>query len=155
MFNFYRAKPSVVRWLFRLWPPFWFTGIYFSYISHDFRELTMRMPLRFYNRNLVGTHFGGSLYAMTDPCYMLMMMYNLGSDYYIWDKTASIDYVKPGRGTVTCHFVLSKDDIDDVVAQTMQGQKYLKTLSATITDDSNNIICTLTRTLYIRKKEGV
>ena len=50
------------------------------------------MKLRFWNANDVGTHFGGSLFAMTDAF--------LGSDYVVWDKAASIGYRKPGRGTV-------------------------------------------------------
>ena len=61
------------------------------------------MGLNRLNRNYVGTQFGGSLYAMTDPFFMLMLMENLGRDYVVWDKAANIEFVS-GQGPGACAF---------------------------------------------------
>lgn len=56
----------------------------------------------------MGTHFGGSLYAMCDPFYMWILMENLGKDFIVWDKAATIRFKKPGTGTVNAEFEISK-----------------------------------------------
>ena len=35
--------------------------------AEDYRHARVELRQRWYNRNYVGTHFGGSLFAMTDP----------------------------------------------------------------------------------------
>ena len=69
-----------------LYPPYWGTGIFVKKISPDFREIIVQMKMTWYNRNYVNTHFGGSLYSMTDPFFMLMLMQILGKEYIVWDK---------------------------------------------------------------------
>ena len=90
------------------WPPFLGAGIRVKSLQDDFRDAVVELRLGRLNRNYVGTHFGGSLYAMTDPFFMIMLLYNLGDDYLVWDKSGSIEYVAPGRGTVSAHFHLSE-----------------------------------------------
>ena len=82
--------------MLNIYPPYWGTGIVVSKVAPDFTEIVVQMKKRFYNRNYVDTHFGGSLYSMVDPFYMLMLINILGKDYVVWDKSAFIDFVKPG-----------------------------------------------------------
>jgi acyl-coenzyme A thioesterase PaaI-like protein len=79
------------------WPPFLGAGIRVRSFADDFREAVVELKMGRFNRNYVGTHFGGSLYAMTDPFFMIMLLHNLGGDYLVWDKSGSIEYVAPGR----------------------------------------------------------
>jgi len=109
------------RLLLNLYPPFLGTGICVKKISEDFREILVEMRLGWYNRNYVNTHFGGSIYAMTDPFYMLMLIKNLGDEYIVWDKSATVDFVKPGRGTVFAHFILTEEMIIDIAERTKSG----------------------------------
>ena len=141
-----------IKWLIRLWPPLWFTGIRFDYIAQDFRHIRVSMPLRFYNKNLDGLQFGGSLYMMTDPCYLMMIARNLGDEYRVLDKAASIDYIKPGTSTVFADFVLAQDDVDDIIQNTAGGDKYFKDFTINIKNKQNELIATVIKTLYIRKK---
>lgn len=97
-------RANTFRRLINLWPPFLFAGIRANRISADYREVDVALRLRWFNRNYVGTHFGGSLFAMTYPWYMLMLMRILGRDYYVWDRHSSIDFIVPGRGTVSAAF---------------------------------------------------
>jgi acyl-coenzyme A thioesterase PaaI-like protein len=145
--------PSLTASLLSWWPPFWFTGIRFTYISPDFRQVTVRMALRFYNKNVVGIQYGGNLFSMTDPCYMMLLMHNLGRQYKVIDQSASIEFIKPGVATVIAHCQLTDADVTDIVAQTAQGEKYLKTFAINIHEViSGDLIAKVTRVVYIRKK---
>ncbi len=101
------------RWI-NFWPPFLGMGIRIKRIAEDMKAVDVEMKLRWWNANYVGTHFGGSLAAMADPFYMLMLMANLGRDYIVWDKAATIRYRKPGRGTVHAEFRITDSQLDDI-----------------------------------------
>ncbi len=145
--------PKLFRHLINLYPPYVGTGIRVLFISPDYRRIKVQMKYRFYNRNYVGTHFGGSLYAMIDPFYMLMLLNILGKDYLVWDKAARIEFVKPGRTTVTADFSIDQALIDTIKAETEGGEKYLPELTVYIMDPEGEVVARGLKTLYIRKKE--
>lgn len=101
-----KATPARLRRFMNLWPPFLFSGVRVETIAADWRHARVRLKLAWYNRNYVRTHFGGSLFAMTDPFWMLMVLHHLGRDHFVWDKAGEIEFVKPGRGVVQASFVL-------------------------------------------------
>jgi acyl-coenzyme A thioesterase PaaI-like protein len=140
------------KFLLNAYPPYWGTGISIKRISPDFGRMTVRMKMRWYNRNYMGTHFGGSLYAMVDPFYMLMLIQILGEKYVVWDKSALIDFVKPGKGTVTAEFHVERALIDTIKARTAEGEKYLPELTLEIKDRSGEIVARVVKTLYVRRK---
>ncbi|MGC8658637.1 MAG: DUF4442 domain-containing protein [Desulfomonilaceae bacterium] len=143
---------KVFKFLLNVYPPYWATGISVLKVAPDFREVIVQMKMRCYNRNYVNTHFGGSLYAMTDPFYMLMLMQILGNGYVVWDKSATIDFLKPGRGTVTARFLIDEDRLLNVLKNTDQGQKYTPIFDVDIVDEQGNTVARVSKTLYIRKK---
>jgi acyl-coenzyme A thioesterase PaaI-like protein len=145
-------NPKTAKLLINLWPPYLGTGIRVRFIADDWREVVVSMSLRCYNRNYVGSHFGGSLYAMTDPFYMLMLINNLGSEYRVWDQAGRIEYVKPGRGKVTATFKIGEDLLKKISVQTAGGEKYLEDLPITVSDAAGEIVARITRTLYFRRK---
>jgi len=112
----------------------------------------VQMKLRFYNRNFVGTHFGGSLFSMTDMIYMLMLLHQIGRDHWIWDKSADIDFIKPGRGSVYAKFRLDQDHIDQIVNQTASKDKHFEPLQVEIRDSDDELIARVNRLLYVRWK---
>ena len=145
-------KANTLRRIVNLWPPFLFSGIHVNRISPDYREAEVQLKMHWYNRNYVGVHFGGSLFAMSDALYMLMLINVLGKGYYVWDQRASIDYLKPGRGTVTAHFRLDDTVLAKIYANTAAGEKYLPVFPVDITDAKDEVIARVMKTLYIRKK---
>ncbi len=147
-----KASPRFVRLLMNLYPPFIGAGIRLTYISDDWREVHVAMKLTWYNRNVAGTQFGGSLYAMTDPILMLMLMQLLDSAYVIWDKAASIDFVKPGRGTVKAVFTISEAELAEIRARIADGSKYLPEFSVKVVDEQGELVAAVKKVLYIRKK---
>src|SRR5271169_6594091 len=100
---------KLFKFLSNIYIPYLGTGIVVKSVSPDYREIFVQMKLRWYNRNYVGTHFGGSLYAMTDPFFMLMLISILGEEFVVWDKSAHIDFIKPGKGTVTARFLITEE----------------------------------------------
>jgi len=116
------------------------------------KTVDVEMKLRFWNANYVGTHFGGSLFAMTDPFFMLMLMANLGRDYIVWDKAATIRYRKPGKGTVRAEFCLSDIQIDDIREKLNTLPKYEPIFSVEVKDEAGVVIAEVEKLLHVRKK---
>lgn len=145
-------RASTLRRILNLYGPYLGAGVRVEHIADDFSCIRVAMPLRWYNRNYVGTQFGGSLYSMTDPFMMLMLMRRLGSDYIVWDKSARIDFLRPGTGTVRATFSLDDARLDDVRAATANGDKYLPEWQINVTDDNGEVIARVTKTLYIKRK---
>ncbi len=144
-------KRLLIRFL-SFWPPYLGAGIRVRKISPDYREIEVEMRQRWYNTNYVGVHFGGSLYAMTDPFYMLMLIENLGRDYIVWDKAASIRFKRPGRGCVHARFRITEHQLQEIQQATDRDGKYETTLKATVTDSSGTIVAEVEKLLYIRRK---
>ena len=143
------------RWLRRLmncWPVFIGAGIRVRRIADDWSEAVIEMPLTWYNRNCVRTHFGGSLYAMTDPFHMLLAMHRLGNDYIVGDKAGSIDYVAPGRGKVTARIAIDEARIDEIRRQASDGSKVLPEFTADVVDEAGAVVARVNKTLYVRLK---
>jgi acyl-coenzyme A thioesterase PaaI-like protein len=142
------------RWI-NLWPPFFGAGIRVVYISPDMKSADVEMKLRWWNANYVGTHFGGSLFAMTDAFYMLMLMANLGGDYIVWDKAASIRYRKPGRGTVRAEFRLSDGVLRDIREKLEDLPKYEPVFRVEVKDEQEIVIAEVEKVLHVRRREPV
>jgi len=149
-----KVSARLARRFINLWPPLLFAGIRVRHADENFRDIEVELKLRWWNRNSMGTAFGGSLFAMTDPFYMLMLQQNLGPTYIIWDQAAEIAFLSPGRGTVRARFTLTKPIIDDILSATASGQKYLPEFSVDITDKAGTLIARVKRVIYIRKKRA-
>ncbi|HWY99920.1 MAG TPA: DUF4442 domain-containing protein, partial [Edaphobacter sp.] len=106
------------------WPPLFGTGIRVTRLDKDLRAIDVEMRLTRWNRNYMGVHFGGSLFAMTDPFYMFMLATNLGNEFVVWDKGASIRYKKPGKGRVRAEFRLSEDRLQEIRATVEQDGRF-------------------------------
>ena len=145
-------SPSKFRHVMNLWPPFLFSGIRVREISAGWRSVRVELRQHWYNRNYVGTHFGGSLFAMTDPFWMIMTMQALGRGYIVWDKAATIDFIKPGRGTVTARFDLDDATLDAIRAATAGGEKTLHWFETPVTDASGETVALVRKQIYVRRK---
>ena len=141
-----------MRRLFNMWPPFRAAGIRVREIAPDFRSATVELRMRLLNRNYVGTHFGGSLFSMTDPFFMIMMMKNLGSDYVVWDKAGTVRFLKPARGTVTARFHLPGEAVEEAREKTAGGEKHEPRFRVDIVDAAGVVVADVEKTLYIRRK---
>lgn len=145
-------KASVFRHGINLWPPFLLAGIHVTGISADYRHTRVELRQRPWNMNYVRSHFGGSLFAMTDPFWMLMLLHNLGRDYYVWDKAGEIEFVKPGKGVVATEFRIDDALLDDIRTATAGGDKYLHWFSNDVLDARGDIVARVRKQVYVRLK---
>jgi len=148
------SQAHALRRGINLWPPFLGAGIRVKHIAPDMKSIDVEMKLRWWNANYVGTHFGGSLFAITDAFYMLMLMANLGRDYIVWDKAASIRFRKPGRGTVRAEFRLTDAQLEDIREKLKTLPKYEPRFPVTVKDEQGTVIAEVERLLYVRKKDS-
>lgn len=145
-------KATTLRHGLNLWPPFLFSGVHVRHISDDWRHAEVELRMRPWNRNYVGSHFGGSLFAMTDPFWMLLALKALGQDYIVWDRSGSIEFIKPGRGTVRARFDLTPHVLDEIRAATAGGDKYLCWFDTDVMDATGDVVARVRKQLYIRRK---
>jgi len=139
--------------LLRFWPPYLGAGISVVHVAEDLSVLEVEMKLSPWNRNFVGTQFGGSLYSMCDPFFMLMIMMQLGAGYVVWDKSASIEFLKPGRGRVKARFEVPATLLEQLKRDTDAAGKINPKLEATIFDEEGQAIARVTKVLSIRRKD--
>ena len=141
-----------LRRLLNCWPPFLFAGIRVRAIADDFRYARVELGLHWYNRNFVGTHFGGSLFAMTDPFWMLLTMNALGPDYIVWDQAGAIEFLAPGRGKVSVEFRLDDAVLEELRAATADGEKALRWFETDVRAADGSVVARVRKQLYVRRK---
>ena len=146
-------KSKLRRWGFNLFPAYRGTGGRLEYLSDDFSEIHVRLPLNWRTRNYVGTIFGGSLYAAVDPIYMIMLIKLLGRDYVVWDKAATIRFRRPGRTTLRARFRVGPEEVENIKAE-LAGRKSLdRVYRVELTDADGRVHAEIEKTLYIAKKQ--
>jgi hypothetical protein len=136
----------------RFYPPYLGAGIRLLHVDHDLRNLEVGMKLAAWNQNFVGTQFGGSLYSMCDPFYMLMLIHHLGPDFTVWDKSATIDFLKPGRGFVRARFELSEERLTQIREELAAQGKSHPRFEVTVVDERGEAIARVGKLLSIRKR---
>jgi len=145
-------KASLFRHGINLWPPFLASGIHVTRLDDDYRHARVELRMRPWNRNYVGTHFGGSLFAMTDPFWMLLVLHNIGRDHLVWDQAGSIEFLRPGRGTVHAEFTLDQGVIDELKRATAGGEKALRWFDTEVLDSTGEPVARVRKQLYVRLK---
>lgn len=140
------------RLAFNLFPCWRGTGARVTYIASDHREMRVKLSLSWRTRNYVGTIFGGSLYAATDPPLMIMLMKNLGEEYVVWDKAANIRFLKPGRSTLYARFVITEEDLESIRKEAAEKKSLDRIFRIELADKDGVVHAEVDKTIYIRRK---
>jgi len=146
-------KPKTLRRVLNLWPPFWGAGIRVIELAEDWSFAKVRLRKYWFNRNYVNTHYGGSLFSMTDPFYMLLLLHKMGRDYVVWDKKAEIKFIKPGRKDVFAEFKVSEQQVSDFKEQLRTQDKIEPVFEVDIMDADGLLIAKVWKTIHISKKQ--
>lgn len=128
-----------------------YTGANIQVRSLDRYTVESSMTLVETNTNYVGTHFGGSLYSMCDPFFMFLLMQNLGDGYIVWDKAANIDFIKPGKGTVTARFYISEEELNALRDELTKVKKLDRIYECEVKDEQGDVVARMKKTLYVRR----
>jgi acyl-coenzyme A thioesterase PaaI-like protein len=145
--------PWLTRLMFNLWPCYRGTGGRVAYVSRDCREIRIRLPLSWRTYNYVGTIYGGSMYAAIDPIYMYMLIQNLGPDYVVWDKAATIHFKKPGRTTLYARFVLDEAELEAIRQALVHQPAIDRVYTIELVDEGGAAHAIIEKTIYIRRKQ--
>lgn len=143
------------RWFARLlnfWPPFRCAGIRVRHISTDWRQIEVELKLGLFNRNYMGSHFGGSLFSMSDPFYWLIATHALGREYTVSHKGGRIEFLKPARGRVRARFAIADCALADIRRRTADGSRDLPEFAVDIVDEAGEVVARAAQTLHIRRK---
>ena len=143
-----------MRWGFNFFPAYRGTGARITYIAGDFREIRVRLPLNWRTRNYVGTIFGGSLYAAVDPMYMIMLIKILGPEYVVWDKAATIRFLKPGRTTLKARFLVTEEEIRTIRELVENAPSVDRVYRIELKDAEGKVHAEVDKTIYIRRKRA-
>ena len=146
-------RTRLARHAFNLYPTIWGTGGRISYIASDWREMRVEIPLRLRTRNYVGTIFGGSMYAAVDPWYMIMLIKNLGPEYVVWDKAASIRFLRPGRSTLKALFLLDEAELQAIREALETERSVDRVYPVELVDREGTVCARVEKTIYVRRKE--
>lgn len=147
-----RWTPRRLRRVLNLYPPYLGAGVRVKHVDPEWREARVEMKLRWWNRNAVGTHFGGSLYTMVDPHLMLLLMQRLGSEYVVWDQAATIEFRKPGRGRVTATLEITDEEVEAIRASAADGQPHRPEFEVEVLDEAGDVVAAVTKVLYVRRR---
>ena len=134
--------------------PFVGGGICVTSHSDDLRSIDVEMQMTPANRNYFGTHFGGSLFAMTDPFCMIMLHHALGEGFVVWDKAGSIRFRRPGLTTVRAHFALTDARLAEIRAALGRDGTYDAVFPVEIVDPLGEVICMVERVIYCATEEA-
>ncbi len=139
-------------YIWNFWPPFFGAGITVHHVSRDMLFAKMRLKWRPWSKNLVGTQFGGSIYAMTDPIYMAMLVNKLGSDYIVWDKASTVRFRKPGRTDLWAEFQLSNSDIEEIKDRLKASEKIDLERDVLVKNSDGETVAEVHKVIHIRNK---
>lgn len=149
-----KLTPKSVMKIISFWPPYLAAGVSVDYVNDDTTIIDVSMKQRFYNTNYMGTHFGGSLYSMCDPFYMFILIQHLNKEHIVWDKAASIEFIKPGRGRVKARFEIDHKRIAEVKAQALESFKIHPVFETYVYDADGEKVAKISKTLYVRRKDA-
>lgn len=147
-------RTRMLRWRLNYFPAYRRTGARVTYISDDFREARIKLPLTWRTKNYVGTTFGGSMFSAVDPVYMVMFIKLLGSDYIVWDKSAAIEFRRPGRSILTAKFVISESELRAIRRGLEQFDSLERTYEVDMIDASGLVCANIRKVLYFGKKQS-
>lgn len=146
------SSPRGMRLGMNLWPPYLAAGVHVEDFAPDFRSVRVRLNKRPWNTNYVGTAFGGSMFSMSDPFWMFLLMQHLGRDHVVWDVKGEIDFVAPGTTTLHAEFAITDTDLAELRAEAADGSKVLRWFSTEITDDDGKTVARIRKQIYVRRK---
>jgi acyl-coenzyme A thioesterase PaaI-like protein len=154
-----REDPPAESRRTRLWrlgfnlPAYRGTGARVDHIAADWRYVRVRVPFNWRTRNAVGTIFGGSIYGAIDPVYMTMLRRILGDGFTVWDKSAALEFIEPGREALYAEFDLPSAETEAIREAVGPGESTDREYLVSLVDEEGTVHAACEKTLYVRRDE--
>ncbi|MET1259205.1 DUF4442 domain-containing protein [Flagellimonas sp. DF-77] len=122
-------------------------------VSKDLKQIDIKLPISYKNRNYVNSIFGGSMFSAVDPIPMVQLMNLLGKDYVVWDKSAQIFFKRPAKTDLYARFTVTEEELD-VIKQRVAKEKEIDIVKITRLQDRSfeTVFCEVHKTIYIADK---
>ncbi len=146
-------RTLLVRLGFNLHPAYRRTGGRVEYVSPDLTTIRVRLPFSFRTRNMVGSIFGGSLFAVTDGPHPMLLILALGRHYVVWDKAATILYKRPARSVLYAEFIISPEELAEVREILTRQPSVDRIYRVELKDSDGGVHAIIERTVYIANKD--
>ena len=147
------AKAIIRKTVFNLFPSYRRSGGRVCFISDNWKEVHIKLRYSWKTRNYVGSVFGGSIYAALDPIYMVQLIYILGKNYVVWDKDATVKFIKPIKKTVYARFLISEELLQEIRETIEKEQKGNFVLQTQFEDAEGTVYALVEKTIYIADKD--
>jgi len=145
-------KKTIFKYGFNFNPAFRRSTGRIYFVSDDLQTVKIKIPLSYKNSNYVGTMFGGTMSAATDPIYMIQLITILGKDYVVWDKSASIRFKRPGNKTLYANFIIPNEFLEQIKKDIKLHKETQYNLTVNLTNKDGTIYTEVQREIYIASK---
>jgi hypothetical protein len=148
-------QTRLMRLFFHIHPAYHGTGGHLLFIAADWSEIRLEIPLNWRTRNYVGTIFGGSIYGATDPMFMIMLIKRLGPEFIVWDKAATIQFLKPGKSSLYAKFIVPDVEVVFIKDELKTRYNLERVYPLEITDAEGVVCARVEKKIYIRIRKKV
>ena len=145
-----QAKIGANRFLklMAAYPPYLGAGVTLDRIEGEVDVIVVKLRLNALNRNFMGTQFGGSLYAMCDPWFMFLLRLKLGEPFVVWDKAATIRFLKPGKTAVRARFEISEAQLASIREGLARVGKVEPHFTVDVIDENGVVVAQVDKVLH-------
>lgn len=140
------------KWFFNLSPMYRRTTGRLLYVSPGFLRVDVRIKRSYKNKNYVGTIFGGSLFAATDPIYMVQLIQILGNEYVVWDKSSRVHFKRPAVNDAYTAFEFTEEEIVSLKDEVKQTKELDLVKKLELKGKDGTLYCEIEKTIYVADK---
>lgn len=147
------VSERTLKWGLRFYPPLLFQRIWVKKFHQGFRGADVKIYKSLFNKNYNGSIFGGTIYAATDPFYALLfdqLLQRQGFKIRVWLKSASIQYLKPGRSALFFTIIITDEMLNDAVEALNTSGKFVKAYPMEIKNSAGEVCATVMNEVYVR-----
>lgn len=147
------VSERTLKWILSLYPPMLCQRIWIKRFHKGFRGVDVKIARSLVNTNFNGSIFGGTIYAATDPFYAVLfdqLLQREGFKVRVWLKSASIQYLKPGRTNLYFTLTITDEMLREAIEALRTIGKFVKAYPMEITNKDGEICATVMNEVYIR-----
>jgi hypothetical protein len=150
-----RVSENTLKWGMRLYPPLLLQRIWIQTIYKNFSGADVKINHSLFTLNFGKALFGGTIYSATDPFYAMLfgqILRNKNYNITIWLKSASIQFLKPGKSDLYYSIQITDEMIEEIEIALNNNGVFVKTYTIEVYSKNKELTALAKNEIYIRKK---
>lgn len=150
-----KVSENTLKWGMRLYPPLLLQRIWIRNIEPGFRGADVKINRSLITLNFGKAIFGGTIYTAADPFYAMLfgqLLKHKGYHVSIWLKSASIQFLRPGRTDLHYRISITDEMINEAEEALNKHGVFIKSYSIEIYSKTGDLYAIAKNEIYIRKK---